>query len=112
MWLIEEAHKVGRDADLVVQGILTSNFAAIHTSSHVCEFSHTYRRIVDAVFVQPEYNALAIQSRRKPAVHPTSARGGRNSDQRTRMDETCYRQVVEARQLHEGVAAPKRDIWW
>ncbi|CCL98069.1 uncharacterized protein FIBRA_00063 [Fibroporia radiculosa] len=33
MWLIEEANKIGETTDLVVQGLLLSNFAAIDTSS-------------------------------------------------------------------------------
>lgn len=35
MWLIEEAQKTKQNLDIVVQGILVSNFAAIHTSSNV-----------------------------------------------------------------------------
>ncbi|KZT02239.1 cytochrome P450 [Laetiporus sulphureus 93-53] len=34
MWLIEEANRAGKTADLIVQGVIMSNFAAIHTSSH------------------------------------------------------------------------------
>ncbi|OSX67133.1 hypothetical protein POSPLADRAFT_1051288 [Postia placenta MAD-698-R-SB12] len=34
MWLIEETEKAKLNPDLVVQGILVSNFAAIHTSSN------------------------------------------------------------------------------
>ncbi|OSX67134.1 hypothetical protein POSPLADRAFT_1164419 [Postia placenta MAD-698-R-SB12] len=34
MWLIEEAQKTKQNLDIVVQGILVSNFAAIHTSSN------------------------------------------------------------------------------
>ncbi|PCH34174.1 cytochrome P450, partial [Wolfiporia cocos MD-104 SS10] len=34
MWLIEEADKSGLTVNLIVQGLLLSNFAAIHTSSN------------------------------------------------------------------------------
>jgi len=52
MWLIEEAHKVGRGADLVVQGMLVSNFAAIHTSSHSITHS-LYNLAAKPQYMQP-----------------------------------------------------------
>ena len=35
MFLIEEANKIGHSVDLVIQGVLSMNFAALHTTSMV-----------------------------------------------------------------------------
>ncbi|CCL98070.1 uncharacterized protein FIBRA_00064 [Fibroporia radiculosa] len=52
MWLMDEARKVGEDDDLVVQSVLMSNFAAIHTSSH--SITHAlYHLAANPEYVQP-----------------------------------------------------------
>ncbi|KAF9819212.1 hypothetical protein IEO21_02251 [Rhodonia placenta] len=57
MWIIEEARRVGREdsTDLMVQGIMASNFTAIHTSS--LTFTHALYHLA----ANPEY----IQSLRE-----------------------------------------------
>jgi len=71
MWLIEEAQRVGQTTDLIVQGILTSNFAAIHTSSHSIthalydlaahpEYIQPLREEVEAVIKEHGWTKVAI----------------------------------------------------
>ncbi|CCL98068.1 uncharacterized protein FIBRA_00062 [Fibroporia radiculosa] len=71
MWMIEEARKTGKDINLIVQAVLVSNFAAIHTSSHSLthaiydlahrsEYLQPLREEVRAVVAEHGWTKLAI----------------------------------------------------
>ncbi|PCH34175.1 cytochrome P450 [Wolfiporia cocos MD-104 SS10] len=76
MWLIEEADKSKLSIDIIVQGLLLSNFAAIHTSSnsithalyHLAahpEYMQPLREEIEAVLKEHRWTKISIGKMRK-----------------------------------------------
>lgn len=39
MWIMDEAQRQGEHTQVIIDAMMVSNFAAIHTSSNVCRFA-------------------------------------------------------------------------
>lgn len=111
-WLLEDAPEERRTVHDIVLRILAVNFAAIHTTTAVCNRFRIRSIWIDVSLGHTGMHARLVWPRNTARISQSDARRSWNSDICSWMDLFCHEVLAQNRQLSERVTETAQPRIW